>query len=79
MLSGLVNHHRNRLQAMAFLDVGYTAPIPDFDLYEVCAQIEGLVGYVNYGYWEFHNEDDAGKVIDDHVRFPSIVSLVTRS
>lgn len=70
MLSGLVNHHRNRLQAMAFLDVGYTAPIPEFDLHEVCAQLESLIGYVNYGYWEFHNEDDAGRIIDDHVRFP---------
>ncbi|RDW63563.1 hypothetical protein BP6252_11108 [Coleophoma cylindrospora] len=74
MLSGLANHHRDRLQAMAFLDVGYTAPMPDFDLHEVCAQIESIIGYVNYGYWLFHNEDDAGKVIDEHAEsYRSIV------
>jgi len=25
-----------------------------------------MIGYTNFGYWEFHNEDDAGKVIDEH-------------
>lgn len=67
MLSGLFNRYPDRIQAMVFLDVGYSAPMPDFDLHDVCSQIEAVAGYVNYGYWEFHDEEDAGKTIDDHV------------
>lgn len=67
MLSGLYNNHPDRIQGLVFLDVGYSAPMPDFDLHDVNSQVEALVGYVNYGYWEFHDEEDAGKTIDDHV------------
>lgn len=68
MLSGLVNFHRDRLQALAYLAVGYNAPMPDYDYHKICAQIESAIGYVNFGYWEFHIEDNAGKTIDEHVR-----------
>jgi len=68
MLSGLANFQRDRLQALAYLAVGYHAPAPDYDYHEMCALIESVIGYVNFGYWEFHNEDDAGKTIDEHVR-----------
>lgn len=70
MLSRLQNYHPNRLSALAFLTLGYSAPGADLNRAFVDATNAATLaayGYPLLGYWYFNDRDDAAVIMDKHV------------
>ncbi|KAL3418737.1 epoxide hydrolase [Phlyctema vagabunda] len=77
LLSRFITYESDRLLAVAFLDIGYVPPGTVLDEMTVTALNNATLnslGYTLYGYWVFHNEDDAASIIDTHL--DSFFSLV---
>ncbi|RDW79853.1 alpha hydrolase-24 [Coleophoma cylindrospora] len=69
LLSRMANYYPDRFLKYVFLDVGYSAPGAGLSL-QVLHFIDGMVkeklGYSVFGYFLFFNEEDAGKLMDEH-------------
>ncbi|KAJ5204661.1 epoxide hydrolase [Penicillium cinerascens] len=65
LLSRLVTYIPDRLMGIVPISVGYIQPGP-VDVDAINAYTESLVGYPTYGYWPWHNTDDAVKDCDEH-------------
>ncbi|THH32678.1 hypothetical protein EUX98_g1521 [Antrodiella citrinella] len=63
----LATYFPERFHAFAFLAVPYAIPDPTGTLEQATAFVKSLLGYEPYGYWDFFNEDDADKVLLDHL------------
>jgi soluble epoxide hydrolase/lipid-phosphate phosphatase len=68
MVSRLANYHSDRLLTCTFLAVPYSPPGEHFDLDAVNAIMKQVMGYERFGYLRFFVQDDAGTLIDEHVR-----------
>lgn len=66
-LSRLANYYPERFTAYAWLAVPFVTPSPLVDFSVVQQIVKQRVGYDMYGYWQFFSEDDADKVIQEHV------------
>jgi len=56
------------------VDVGYSAPgwsLTEQNIRYVNAMVQQAMGYSVFGYFLFFNEEDAAKLMDDHVRHHS--------
>ncbi len=73
LLSQLAIHHGHRFQKYVFTSTAFMRPLPDgtplnrHALREINQATDKALGYSIFGYWEFFNEEDAGKVIGEHV------------
>ena len=69
-LSRLANYHSNRFTKLVWLDVAYKAPTGEiFSPEAINEATEKPLGYPIFGYWLFFRDDDAGRIIDEHVCF----------
>ncbi|KAJ3541470.1 hypothetical protein NMY22_g3873 [Coprinellus aureogranulatus] len=73
-VSVLANLYADRFLAFGFLALGYVPPNSlGSTMEELREQAIKLLGYENFGYWEFFTAPDAPKVIQDH--FKSFLDL----
>ncbi|KAI5122578.1 hypothetical protein M0805_004795 [Coniferiporia weirii] len=67
LTSRLAVYYPERFLAFGFLAVSYTPPNPNFNYEELLATSEKALGYATVGYWSFFSEDDAHKVLEEHL------------
>jgi pimeloyl-ACP methyl ester carboxylesterase len=70
ILSTLHYYNPDRLLALAYLTLGYTAPGANLRLAEIEAlnnQTNSLFGYPIFGYFIYHVTEEAAAAYDDHV------------
>jgi soluble epoxide hydrolase/lipid-phosphate phosphatase len=70
ILSTLYYYNPDRLLALAYLTLGYTAPGANLRLAEIEAlnnQTNSLFGYPIFGYFIYHITEEAAAAYDDHV------------
>ncbi|KAF2678789.1 putative epoxide hydrolase [Lentithecium fluviatile CBS 122367] len=63
LLSYTALEYPSMFYKVVFSAVGYVPPGP-FDIDQFNAMTESILGYPTFGYWKFHDEDDAGTTID---------------
>ena len=64
----LANYHPQRFTKFAWLDIAYNPPTNDsFSAEAINEATEKELGYPIFGYWLFFRDDDAGRIIDEHV------------
>jgi pimeloyl-ACP methyl ester carboxylesterase len=68
ILSRMAIWHRDRLDKLAFLSVGYLAPGTLLDIDAINAAAVETYGYAQYGYFYFFYNYDSGAIARDHVR-----------
>jgi len=68
LVSRFCVYHTERVVASAYLAAPYMAPDPSFDINKVLELTKQVVGYPLYGYWLFLNEDDAGEIMNAHIK-----------
>ncbi|KAJ3504494.1 hypothetical protein NMY22_g17904 [Coprinellus aureogranulatus] len=68
-VSVLANLYTDRFLAFGFLACGYIQPLGiGTTIEELREAAIALLGYENFGYWEFFNAPDATHVIQDHLK-----------
>lgn len=67
LLSRLTTYIPDRLLGAVFVSVGYVEPGIVWDMDALFALSKAAVGYVTYGYWPWHNTEEAVKDCDKHV------------
>ncbi|KZP02305.1 alpha/beta-hydrolase, partial [Athelia psychrophila] len=65
--SRLGNYFPERVIALAFFNLGYLPPFFTADFAALSTATKAAVGYECFGYWPFFNEDDADKLIEEHL------------
>lgn len=75
VLSRLADYFPQRLASCAFLTVPYARPGEQFDLQAVNAMTKQFLGFERFGYIDFFVGKESGKIIDEHVCFPSFSSV----
>ncbi|KAI0205866.1 Alpha/Beta hydrolase protein [Astrocystis sublimbata] len=74
LLSRLISYIPNRLLGAVFISVGYVEPGLVWDIDAMLSLTKEAFGYETYGYWPWHNSDEAAKECDDRPR--SVFSLI---
>ena len=69
LLSRLANYHPERIRAYVFMDIGYSAPNPNFSIDEVNEKSTQVIGYPIMGYYHFVNSADAAELLDRKVGY----------
>ena len=78
LLSRLANYFPERLLSCTFLTVPYSRPGEHFDLEAVNKMTKQLLGKERFGYVKFFAENNAGQLLDQHVRsLPRVFHLRT--
>lgn len=86
LLSRLANYHPERFSAYAFIDHGYSAPghsLTTAAIQHINSSVQAKLGFSILGYFLFFNEEDAQKLLDEHVssfqtlRVPNCQTLTT--
>ena len=70
LLSRLANYHPERFSAYAFIDHGYSAPghsLTAEAIQHINSSVQAKLGFSIFGYFLFFNEEDAPKLLDEHV------------
>jgi soluble epoxide hydrolase/lipid-phosphate phosphatase len=70
LLSRLANYHPERFSAYAFIDHGYSAPghsLTTAAIQHINSSVQANLGFSIFGYFLFFNEEDAPKLLDEHV------------
>jgi soluble epoxide hydrolase/lipid-phosphate phosphatase len=70
LLSRLANYHPERFSAYAFIDHGYSAPgnsLTTAVVQNINSSVQATLGFSLFGYFLFFNEEDAPKLLDEHV------------
>jgi soluble epoxide hydrolase/lipid-phosphate phosphatase len=70
LLSRLANYYPERFSAYAFIDHGYSAPghsLTAAAIQHVNSSVQANRGFSIFGYFLFFNEEDAPKLLDEHV------------
>ena len=66
-----MNYYPSLFSKLVFLDVGYAAPGHGLTLETVTyvnSMVQKSMGYSVFGYFLFFQEQDAAKLMDEHVR-----------
>lgn len=75
-MSRLANYHPERFSAYAFIDYGYIAPGRGLNpamIQHINSSVQAKLGFSIFGYVLFFNEEDAPKLLNEHVRsFPTL-------
>ena len=70
LLSRLANYHPDRFSAYVFIDHGYIAPgngLTTAVIQNLNSSMQDKLGFSIFGYFLFFNEEDAPKLLDEHV------------
>src|ERR1700709_170274 len=70
LLSRLANYHPERFSAYAFIDHGYGAPgrsLTPAAIQHINSAVQAKLGFSIFGYFLFFNEEDAARLLDEHV------------
>jgi hypothetical protein len=70
LLSRLANYHPERFSAYVFIDHGYGAPgqsLTPAVIQHINSSVQAKLGFSIFGYFLFFNEEDAAKLLDEHV------------
>ena len=70
LLSRLANYHPERFSAYAFIDHGYIIPgrsLTTAMTQLINSRVQANHGFSLFGYFLFCNEEDAPKLLDEHV------------
>jgi soluble epoxide hydrolase/lipid-phosphate phosphatase len=74
-LSRLANYHPERFSNYVFIDHGYGAPAQNLTpaaIQHINGLVQAKLGFSIFGYFLFFNEEDAAKLLDEHVSsFPT--------
>ncbi|KAJ6115381.1 epoxide hydrolase, partial [Penicillium sp. IBT 16267x] len=65
LLSRIVSYIPDRLMGIVLISVGYVKPGMILDIDAINAQTKALIGYETFGYWPWHNTEEAIKDCDD--------------
>ncbi|THH32650.1 hypothetical protein EUX98_g1519 [Antrodiella citrinella] len=80
VVSRLANYFPDRFHAFAHFSVPFMIPDTTVTFEKTIAFLQALLGYDPYGYWWFFNEEDADKVIAEHLdSYMSIVYVKDQS
>ncbi|KAK8132048.1 alpha/beta-hydrolase [Apiospora kogelbergensis] len=74
LLSRLITYIPNRLHGAVFVSVGYVEPKLVWDIDALLALTRQMFGYETYGYWPWHNSEEAAKDCDQNPA--SVFSLI---
>ncbi|KAJ5640114.1 epoxide hydrolase [Penicillium longicatenatum] len=74
LLSRVVSYIPDRLMGVVFMSVGYSRPGMVWDMDKINAYFKSLIGYEPFGYWPWHNTEEAVNDCDDHPE--SVFTLV---
>jgi soluble epoxide hydrolase/lipid-phosphate phosphatase len=80
LLSRLANYHSERFSAYAFLDHGYLAPgrgLSTAVIQQINSSMQAELGFSIFGYFLFFNEEDAPKLLDEHVSSLQTLQILT--
>lgn len=80
LLSRLANYHPERFSAYAFIDHGYSAPgrsLTTAMIEHINSSVQAKLGFSIFGYFLFFNEEDALKLLDEHVNFFQTLQILT--
>ena len=69
-MSRLANYHPEHFSAYAFIDHGYSAPSHNLTtavVQHINSSVQANLGFSIFGYFLFFNEEDAPKLLDEHV------------
>jgi hypothetical protein len=72
LLSRLANYHPSHFSSYIFIDHGYIAPgrSPTISsIQQINDSMQSKLGFSIFGYFLFLNEEDAPRLLDEHVRF----------
>ena len=70
LLSRLANFYPSLFMKLVLLDVGYAAPgqgLTRSTVNYVNNAVQNAMGYSVFGYFQFFEEEDAAKLLDEHV------------
>jgi S-adenosylmethionine hydrolase len=70
LLSRLANYHPERFLAYVFIDHGYSAPgrsLTTAVIRHINSSVQAKLGFSIFGYFLFFNEEDAPKLLNEHV------------
>jgi len=70
LLSRLANYHPERFSAYVFIDHGYSAPghsLTIAAIQHINSSVQANLGFSIFGYFLFFNEEDAPKLLNEHV------------
>jgi hypothetical protein len=79
-LSRLANYHPERFSAYAFIDHGYGAPgrgLSTAVIQHINSSVQAKLGFSIFGYFPFFNEEDAPKLLDEHVSSFQTLQILT--
>jgi soluble epoxide hydrolase / lipid-phosphate phosphatase len=80
LLSRLANYHPERFSAYAFIDHGYIAPgrgLTTAMVKHIDSQVQANLGFSIFGYFLFFDEEDAPKLLDEHVSLFQTLQILT--
>jgi soluble epoxide hydrolase / lipid-phosphate phosphatase len=80
LLSRLANYHPERFSAYAFIDHGYSAPgnsLTAAVIQHINSSVQANLGFSIFGYFLFFNEEDAPKLLDEHVSSFQTLQILT--
>jgi soluble epoxide hydrolase/lipid-phosphate phosphatase len=80
LLSRLANYHPERFSAYAFIDHGYIAPgqgLTTAAVQHTNSLVQASLGFSIFGYFLFFDEEDAPKLLDEHVSFFQTLQILT--
>ncbi|KAE8383449.1 putative epoxide hydrolase [Aspergillus bertholletiae] len=66
LASRLVTYYRDRCHGLVTVAVSYSPPGNLFDIDAICEITKKMIGYETFGYWKWHNTDEAAKDCNDH-------------
>lgn len=79
-MSRLANYHPERFSAYAFIDHGYNAPgrsLTTATIQHIDSSIQAKLGFSIFGYFLFFDEEDATKLLDEHVSSFQSLQILT--
>jgi soluble epoxide hydrolase/lipid-phosphate phosphatase len=79
LLSRLANYHPERFSAYAFIDHGYSSPgrsLTTAVMQHIDSSMQANFGFSIFGYFLFLNEDDAPKLLNEHVSLSQILHIL---
>jgi hypothetical protein len=80
LLSRLANYHPERFSAYAFIDHGYGAPgrgLTRAVIQHINSTVKAKLGFSIFGYFLFFDEDDAAKLLNEHVSSFQTLQILT--
>ncbi|KAJ1712724.1 hypothetical protein CA14_011218 [Aspergillus flavus] len=66
LASRLATYHRSRFYGLVTIAVAYIEPGTIWDIDAICETTKSIIGYETFGYWKWHNTDEAAQDCNNH-------------